>query len=43
MSDKLGHRLVVDHWIFAGCQEMHSDLEIQKIKALATPSRFIEV
>jgi hypothetical protein len=27
VSDKLGHRLVADHWIFAGCQKMHDDVD----------------
>src|ERR1700733_16082165 len=45
MSDKLGHRLVVDHRVLAGCQEKHGHLETQKnvsdSKTLATPNRYI--
>ena len=47
MSDELGHRLVVDHGVLAGYQEMHGDLEIQKVskikKTLARPNRSIHV
>jgi hypothetical protein len=34
MSDEFGHRLVVDHGVFARHQEMHGGLAIQKVSKI---------